>query len=209
MNESQVLEVLQKVGAFRTGHFVGTSGRHTDSYINKDALFMHPRETSQLCLAIAEKFKDANIEMVIAPAVGGVVLSQWTAYHLSELTGKEVYALFADKDGQGGLVIKRGYEKVIQGKRTLVVEDLTTTGGSVKKVIDAARTADAEVVAAIVLGNRGNVTAEMVGNPPVFDQLLNLDLESWEEANCELCKNNIPVNTEVGHGAAYLAKKQA
>jgi orotate phosphoribosyltransferase len=208
MTEDEVLALLQKVGAFRTGHFVGASGRHLDAYINKDALYPYTRDTSRLCMAMAERFKDKNIEAVIGPAIGAAILSTWTAYHLSKLTGREVYATYADKDGQGGFVIKRGFDQLIKGKRTLVVEDLVTTGGSLKKAIEAAREVGADVVGAIVLGNRGEVTAEMVGNPPVFDQLLNIHLESWDEAECELCEKGIPVNTDVGHGKDFLARKQ-
>lgn len=209
MDESQVLELLQKAGAFRAGHFVFTSGRHSDTYINKDALFVYTRETSALCREIASRFADKNIDAVLGPAVAAAILAQGTAYHMSEMNGREVASVYADKDGQGGFVIRRGYNKVIKGKRVLVVEDLVTTGSSIKKVVDAARAAGAEVVGAIALCNRGDVTAEMVGNPGVFDQLLKVHLESWEEADCELCQGNIPVNTEVGHGAAYLAKKGA
>lgn len=209
MDESQVMDVLQKVGAFRAGHFVLISGRHADAYINKDTLYPYTHETSSLCREMAERFKDKNIEAVIGPAVGAAVLSMWTAYHLTDLTGKEVYGTYADKDGQGGFVIKRGFDQLIKGKRILVVEDLTTTGGSVKKVVEAARAAGAEVAGVIVLGNRGDVTAEMVGNPPVFESLVHIDLDSWEAADCDLCKSGIPVNTDIGHGKEFLAKKGA
>ncbi len=209
MNEDQVLELLQRVGAFRSGHFVYTSGKHGDSYVLKDAMYAYPRETSAVCRETAERFKDAGVGAVIGPAVGAALLSQWTAYHLSEMTGREVLSVYADKDGMGGFVIKRGYDKLIAGKKTLVVEDLTTTGGSLRKVVEAARAAGAEVVGAIALVNRGAVTKEMIGNPPVFDQLLNVDLESWDAADCELCRSGIPVNTDVGHGRAFLASKDA
>jgi orotate phosphoribosyltransferase len=209
MNEDEVLEMLQKVGAFRSGHFVGTSGRHLDAYLNKDAMYAYPRETSATCRAMAERFKDAGIEVVIGPAIGAAILAQWTAYHMQELTGREVHAVYADKDGEGGFIIKRGYDQVIRGKKTLVVEDLTTTGGSIRKVVDAARKASADIAGVIVLVNRGGVTKEAVGNPPVFDQLVSLDLESWDEKDCELCKAGIPVNTDVGHGKEFLARKNA
>ena len=208
MDESEVLDILQKVGAFRSGHFVLTSGRHADAYINKDALYAYTHEVSELCHAIAERFKDSNVEAVIGPAIGGAILSQWTAYHLTELLGKEIPGVYADKDNAGGFVIKRGYDKLIAGKRTLVVEDLTTTGGSVHKVVDAARAAGAEIVAAVTLCNRGDVTIEAVGNPPVFSSLVNVHLESWEEQDCELCKRGIPVNTDIGHGKEFLARKK-
>jgi len=207
MNEDEVLELLQKVGAFRAGHFVLTSGRHAGSYILKDAMYAYTRETSQVCRAMAERFKDAGVEAVIGPAIGAAILAQWTAYHLCELTGREVYGVYADKDGQGGFIIKRGYYQVIKGKKTLVVEDLTTTGGSIKKVVEAARAAGADVVGAIAICNRGEVTKDSVGNPPVFDQLLNVHLDSSEAGECELCEGNIPVNTDIGHGKDFLSKQ--
>ena len=207
MNEDEVLALLQKVGAFRAGHFVLTSGRHAGSYILKDAMYAYTRETSQVCRAMAERFKDAGVEAVIGPAIGAAILSQWTAYHLCELTGREVYGVYADKDGQGGFIIKRGYDQVVKGKKTLVVEDLVTTGGSLRKVVEASRAAGADVVGAIAICNRGEVTKENVGNPPVFDQLLNVHLDSSEAGECELCEGNIPVNTDIGHGKDFLSKQ--
>lgn len=208
LTEDQVLEVLQKAGAFRTGHFVFTSGVHSDTYILKDAMYAYTAETSQVCREMAERFKNANVEAVIGPAIGAAILAQWVAHHLSDLTGKEVYAVYADKDGEGGFIIKRGYDKVITGKNTLVVEDLTTTGGSIRKVVEAARAAGANVVGAIAICNRGNVTKEGVGNPGTFISLLNLSMEQWPPKECELCEKNIPVNTDVGHGREFLAEKK-
>ncbi len=209
MNEEEVLALLQKVGAFRSGHFVLTSGRHASHYILKDAMYAYTRETSQVCRAMAERFKERYVEAVIGPAIGAAILSQWTAYHLSEQTGREVPGVFAEKDGQGGFIIKRGYDQVIKGKKTLVVEDLTTTGGSIKKVVEAARAAGADVLGAIAICNRGDVKKEEVGNPPIFDQLLNVHLDSWAEKECELCESGIPVNIDIGHGKEFLAKKQS
>jgi orotate phosphoribosyltransferase len=204
----EVLDILQKVGAFRAGHFVFTSGLHADTYVNKDALYPYTDETSKLCSFIAERFKDERVEAVLGPAIAAAVLSQWTAHHLSKLTGTQVAAVYADKDGQGGFVVRRGYDQVIKGKRLLIVEDLTTTGGSIKKVVEASRAAGAEVVGAMALCNRGDVTREMVGNPPVFDQLLKVYLKQWPADQCDLCKRGIPVNTDVGHGKDFLAKKK-
>lgn len=208
MSEQQVLDLLQEVGAFRTGHFVYTSGRHGDSYILKDAMYAYPRQTSEVCKTMAEYFKDAGIGAVIGPAVGAAILSQWTAYHLGQMTGKDVYAVYADKDGQGGFIIKRGYDKLIAGKKVLVVEDLTTTGGSVKKVVEATRAAGAEVAGVVVLCNRGHVTEADIGKPPKLVSLVSLDLESWDAGECELCEKGIPVNTDVGHGKEFLASRK-
>lgn len=207
MTEAEVLELLEKVGAFKAGHFVFTSGRHSDSYVNKDALYPYTHDTSTLCRQMAERFKDRRIDVVVGPAVGAAILSQWVAYHLTEMNGTDVYAAYADKDGQSGFILKRGYDQLVKGKRVLVVEDLTTTGGSIKKVVETARSAGAEVAGAIAIVNRGGVKKEDVGNPEEFLSLVELHLESWDEPDCELCQKNIPVNTDIGHGREFVAKK--
>ncbi|MBI5470531.1 phosphoribosyltransferase [Candidatus Kaiserbacteria bacterium] len=206
MTEDEVLEVLQKVGAFHAGHFVFTSWRHSDTYVNKDALYPYTHDTSKLCREFAERFKDSGVQVVIGPAVAAAILSQWTAYHLTDILGKEVFAAYADKDGQGGFIVRRGYDKVVAGKKVLVVEDLTTTGGSIKKVVDVARFAGADVIGVGVLCNRGGVTSHMIGNPPRFESLVKIELDSWDEADCDLCKTGIPVNIDVGHGREFVAK---
>ena len=208
MNESEVLDLLQKVGAFRTGHFVFTHGRHSDSYVNKDALYPYTHDTSQLCKAMAERFIDKNVEVVIGPTMGAAILAQLVAFHLTELTSKEVYGVYADKDGQGGFILRRGYDEIVRGKNVLVVEDLTTTGGSIKKVVEVARDAGATVIGAIAIVNRGGVTRAAVGNPPIFLSLVELHLESWDESDCDLCKKGIPVNTDIGHGREFVARQK-
>lgn len=209
MDEESVLKVLQDVGAFRAGHFVFTSGLHADTYINKDAMYPHTREVSRLCREMADRFAQENIDVVIGPAMGAIILSTWTAYHFTEINKREVYGVYADKIGEGGLVIRRGYDKLILGKRALIVEDLTTTGGSIAKVVAAANAAGAHVVGAIAICNRGGVSREAVGNPDRFESLVSLHLEQWPEEECDLCKSGIPVNTDVGHGKDFLAKKKA
>lgn len=206
MNEDDVLKVLQDVGAFRAGHFVFTSGLHASTYINKDAIYPHTHAVSALCKAFAEKFKNDNVEAVIGPAYGAIILSTWTAYHLTDTYGKDVWGVYADKVSDG-LVIRRGYDKLISGKRTLIVEDITTTGGSLRKVIDSARAAGADVIGAAVIANRGHVTRGEIGNPPRFEELVQVELDQWPEEECALCKRGIPVNTDVAHGADFMKKK--
>src|SRR5665213_2652321 len=115
MNDNDVAELLKTVGAFRSGHFVFTSGLHSDSYITKDALYPHTKETSRLCREMAMRFKDVDIDVVIGPAVAAAILAQGVAYHLTELIGREIFAVYADKDEEAGFLIKRGYDKLIAG----------------------------------------------------------------------------------------------
>src|SRR5665213_1953466 len=100
MSEAEVLEVLQNAGVFRTGHFVFISGKHSETYINKDTLYPYTHEISKLCKEMAERFANFAVEAVIGPAIGAAILSQWVAYHLTDITGRQVYSTYADKDGQ-------------------------------------------------------------------------------------------------------------
>ncbi|MDP3740721.1 MAG: phosphoribosyltransferase family protein [bacterium] len=208
MNAQQVLEVLREVGAVITNsHLVYASGRHGSAYVNKDAVYPHTRQASMLARAIAERFFFGKvIDAVVAPAVAGCILSSRVADHLCALTGRDVLAIYADKDGDN-FVIKRGQDKLIAGKSVLVVEDVLTTGASARKVVEEVRRLGCNVVGLGVLCNRGGVTPENVGGVPELTALVNVSLDSWEEADCPLCAQGVPINTDVGKGREFLAKR--
>lgn len=204
-----VVKLLKSIKAILTdSHFVYTSGKHGSVYVRKDMLYPHTKLTSDVCKLFAEKFKDKDIDVVVAPALGGIILSQWTAYHLSKLKNKEILGLFTEKDEASNQVFKRGYDKMVKGKNVLIVEDLATTGGSVKKVVDAIRKAGGKVIEVSVMINRDpkNVTSKTVGAP--LSSLGIFEAESFDPNNCPLCQENIPINTVVGHGKKYLQSKK-
>ena len=204
-----VVDILKKVGAVITdSHFVYTSGKHGSVYVNKDAVYPHTAETSRIGELFAEKYKDADIDVVAAPALGGIILSQWVAYHLSKLKGKEILGVYTEKTADKQMIFTRGYDKLVKGKNVLVIEDLTTTGGSVRKVVDTVKATGGNVVAVCVMVNRDpeHVTSEVVGGP--FSALGVLKASAFDEAGCELCKKNVPINTNVGHGKKYLEAKR-
>ncbi len=203
-----VIQLLKKTKAIIIdSHFVGTSGRHMSVYINKDALYPHTKETSQIGKLFAEKYKDQDVDVVAAPALGGIILSTWTAFHLSQLKEKEILGIYTEKTTDKNQIFTRGYDKLVKGKNVLVIEDLTTTGGSVKKVVDSVRTAGGNVIGACVMVNKDSnlVTSETIGAP--FSSLAVLETASYEEKDCPLCKKGIPINTTVGHGKKYLEEK--
>ncbi|MBA3488106.1 MAG: phosphoribosyltransferase [Longispora sp.] len=201
------LGLLSQIGAVLTNdHLVYTSGRHGSAYLNKDAIYPHTAITSRLCAGIAAWFSPHDVDAVIAPAVGGVILSQWTAHHLSATRDQEVLGLYADKVGEE-FVIKRGYDRYIPGKNILVVEDVLTTGGSVRKVIDGVRELGGTVVGVGALCNRGAVTPTDLGDVPELFASVTVDFESWEAEECPLCKKGMPVNTSVGKGLEFLAAR--
>jgi len=206
--EQEVIAILKKAGAVITeGHFVGTSGRHMGVYVNKDALLPHPTETCRIGELFAEKNKDFSIDIVVAPAMGAIILGQWTAYHLSRITGKEILSLYTEKDAGENQIFKRGYDKLVLNKNVLVIEDTTATGGSIAKVVASVRIAGGNVVQACVMVNRDvkNITAEVVGAP--FSWLANIPAETYAPEECPLCAAGVPVNTNVGHGKKFLESK--
>lgn len=208
MDAARLSELLERYGVMvSNSHVVYTSGKHGSAYFNKDALYPHTSITRQLGEQFAELFAPYHPDAVIAPAVGGVALSQWTANALSRLLAKEVLSVYADKAPDGTFVVKRGYDKLIHSKRVLALEDVLNTGGSLKRVIAATRDCEAHVVGAGVLCNRGMVTKKDIGNPPILHALWNLNLDAWDEVDCPLCKAGVPINTDVGKGREYLEKK--
>lgn len=250
MDEQRVLQLLGEVGAVITdSHIVYTSGKHGSAYVNKDAVFPHTKTTSALCQAIAEEFADDGVEVVVAPAIGGVILSQRVACHLTTITGREVLGVYAEQEERfvmeasrseiriplpegtfdrenekdaivlplgaklfvrmPAFIIKRGYNRLVPGKRVLVVEDVLTTGGSVKKVIEATRAIGGIVVGLGVLCNRGGITPQDVADVPRLFALVNVKLDAWDEADCPLCAKGVPINTDVGKGGEFLARKKA
>ena len=213
INNQKVLSILRELGAIITDdHFVYTSGKHGSVYIRKDKLYPYTEKTSEICALIAQDMEDENIEVVVGPALGGIILSQWTAHHLTRLTGKQVLSVFSEKVYDDEQVydrpqmLKRGYDQLIEGKRVLVVEDLTTTGGSVKKVVDRVAEAGGETACVYVLLNRNpeGVTSELMEAP--FKSLAVLEADAYDSDQCPLCEQHVPINTEVGHGKEFLAK---
>ena len=125
------------------------------------------------------------------------------AYHLSALLGRKVLAVYADKINEG-FVIKRGYDKLLPGKNVLAVEDIVTTGGSIEKVIKEVGLKEGRMVGLGILCNRGNVSFDV----PKVESLLTIDLKAWNEENCPLCKQGVPINAELGKGRQFLARQK-
>ena len=151
---SRAADILAEVGGILTGrHVVYTSGRHGSAYVNKDAVYPHTERVAELCELLAESVRGLAAEVVCGPALGGIILSQWTAHSLGAL------AVFAEKLPAGGLGLRRGYDRLVAGRRVVVVEDVLNTGGSVRDTVAAVRAAGGELVAVAALCNRGGLTA--------------------------------------------------
>ena len=210
MNEKEALAIFEEMGAImRNGHFVFTNWRHASEYLNKALIFTSTWRINKLCRTLALNFfyKGIQPEIVAGPIVGGAIITQWIVHSLNNCGFPwEVMAVFAEDGLDDTKIFKRGYDKLIPKKRVLVVDDILTTGGSVKRVINSIEALDGEVVGVGALWNRGGVRAEDIGAPELF-ALINKKLEDYDESKCPLCFQGIPINTEVGKGKEYLDQK--
>ena len=198
---SRAREILAEARAMIAGsHVVYTSGKHGSAYVNKDAVYPNTTRVAELCRFLADAAAPHRPEIVCGPAMGGIILAQWTGHHLG------LPAVYAEKSGDGGMVLKRGYDKLVAGKRVLVVEDVLNTGGSIKETITAVRAASGDVVVAAALVNRGAVTAAQVGAPALV-ALLDVALDAWDADACPLCRDGVPIDTDVGKGREFLARR--
>ena len=142
----QAAALLREVGAVMDGHFRLTSGRHSPVYVEKFRLLQHPQHTERLCRLIADRFRDERPELVAGPTTGGVILS----YEVARLLG--LRGIFAEKSA-AGRAFQRGFQ-VRAGERTLIVDDVLTTGGSIREVIEAVRRAEGAPIGVGVLVDR-------------------------------------------------------
>jgi len=200
--DNEVLDIFEKHNAIIKGHFVLTSGLHSNRYFAKDRVMPHTKDASEICQKIAMNFADDSIEAVIAPALGGITLSNWTAHHLSEVTDRDVLALYSENEN-GLWVLRNDMRDLIMNKRTLLVEDTITTGGSIKGVLKTI-VSICEVAGVGTIFNQGEVTADDLGVPKLVS-LVKAPGEIWKEP-CPLCKQGVAVNTTVGKGAQFIAR---
>lgn len=183
MTPEDVLKIFKQTGALLEGHFVYTSGRHGHQFLQAARVLQYPDHTEALCKALAENFRGMGIELVVGPATGGIILAYETARHLG------VRGVFTEKEGKDGMVLKRGFT-LKPGTRCLVVEDITTTGGSVRKAANHVRDRGAVVVGIGALIDRSAGEARF--DVP-FRTLAAVSMESWPPEECPLCKAGEPL----------------
>ena len=178
MQPEDVLRILRETGVIREGHFRLTSGLHTNLFLLSSMVQQYPPQVSRIAEALAAPYNDKGVTLVAGPAVGGVILAYEVARAL------DARSIFAEKIGDGRMALRRGFH-VERGERTLVVEDALSTGGSVRKVMDALRPYGANVIGAAVIIDRSGGTVD-VGVP--LHALVTMTVSMWDAANCPLCR---------------------
>lgn len=204
-----VKKELEKIGCIYTGHFVGTSGKHLAGYCNIDPLMVHVSLVSKLIKQLVTSFKDDGIEVVVSPAVGAIPFSHWGAHHLTKLTGREVYGVWADK--VKGAPVKtfaferQGFAAAVKGKKVLILEDIINQMSSIKATITTVKNAGGKIVGVgSVAANKG-VSAKAM-NVKKFVNLADIYYETWFPEDCMaegLCSKNVPIVEDIGHGNEY------
>jgi len=195
MTNDEVLNLFYKSGAILKGHFLLTSGRHSDVYFEKFTLLRQPPYVERLCAEMAGKFKDDNIELVVGPTTGGVLIAYEVARNLN------TDSIYAEPAGDGkSRVFKRGFS-IDAGCRVLIVDDILTTGTSMHEVIDLCLSYNANIVGLGMLLDRSGGTVKF--DYP-FKPLATVAADSWEPAECPLCKKGDPITQR---GSRKMAKE--
>ncbi len=189
MNEREVLEIFRKRGALLSGHFRLSSGLHSGKYLQCALVLQYPDLAEKLCRELASRLalRGARIDAVVSPAVGGIVVGQEVA---KVLGGR---AIFCERE-EGKMTLRRGFE-IEKGERVAVVEDVITTGGSVKEIIEIVRKMGGSVEATGVIVDRSkpSLSDELAILNLHLKSLLRIDIETYSPGKCPLCKQGVPL----------------
>lgn len=184
MSTPALLDIFKSSGALLEGHFRLTSGMHSNIYFQCAKVLQFPGHLTEICGGIASAFRGLEIDTVISPAVGGIVVGTEIGRQLG------VKTIFAERKN-GQMMLRRGFS-ISPGEKVLVVEDVITTGGSVAEVIEVVIKAGAEIVGVGSVVDRSNGTVKLVERQ---FSLLTLEVKNYEPENCPLCGQNVPLDT--------------
>jgi orotate phosphoribosyltransferase len=173
----EALKILTDSGALLSGHFLLTSGRHSDRYMQCAQVLKYPEHTEKLARWLAADFADDRIDLVIGPAIGGIIVAYETGRQLG------VPAIFAERNSSGSMALRRGFA-IAPGQRVLVVEDVTTTGGSVREVMQLVEESGGIVAGVGVLVDRSNGQVDFGVKQRA---VVTMEVLSWDATECPLC----------------------
>ena len=180
----EVMKKFEDAGAIQKGHFKLTSGVHSDTYIQCAQVMQYPGFMHNLCSELGRKFRGDDIDVIVGPAIGGIIM----AHVMARVLGPWVRAIFTEREN-GKMTLRRSFE-IKEGEKVLVVEDVTTTGSSVREVIDIVNSRKGKVVGVGVLIDRSGGEVDFGIKT---EKLLTVDIKTYLPEECPLCKKGIPV----------------
>jgi orotate phosphoribosyltransferase len=181
-SQKEIFDIFEKSGALLKGHFLLSSGLHSGLYFEKFQVLQYPEYVEVLCRKLADLFKDAKVEVVVGPTTGGVIIAYEVAKNL------KVRSIFAEP-GEQGRIFKRGFN-LNKGERVLIVDDILTTGGSVKEVVQLVEQHQAEILGIGILLDRSGGKVKF--NYPL-KALVVTDVTNYRPEECPLCKSGEPL----------------
>lgn len=179
----ETLSAFEQTGAYLQGHFRLTSGLHSPEYLQCAKVLQYPDYAERFAREIHKQFGDLKVDLVCAPAMGGLIIGHEVARAF------QVRFIFTERDSEGKMTLRRGFA-VTPGERVVIVEDVITTGGSTREVVELLRSLGAEVVAAASIMDRSGGAAD-VGVPRVA--LGTLSVQAYQPESCPLCAQGIPL----------------
>lgn len=182
LSEEEILGIFRETQVLQEGHFLLTSGKHSNQYMQCAKVLQYPRFTETLCRELAFKFKGEEIDVVAAPAIGGILI----AYEVARILQTRV--VFAEREN-GKMTFRRGFE-LDEDENVLVVEDVITTGGSVHEVIEAVKGKGANLRGVGVFVDRSNGQVKFDVR---MEALLRMEIKSYEPEECPWCKQGMPI----------------
>ncbi|MDL2289748.1 orotate phosphoribosyltransferase [Clostridia bacterium OttesenSCG-928-F22] len=183
LSQEKIIEVLKETSVMQEGHFLLTSGRHSDKYMQCARLFEYAEYSQMLCEELAKRFEGEKIDLVAGPALGGVIM----AYEVSRALG--VRNIFAERV-DGKMTLRRGFS-ITPGQRVLLVEDVITTGGSVLELAEVVEANGGVVVGVGLIVDRSNGKIDLGYRT---EALLSMEVISYDAEDCPLCKQGLPIN---------------
>ncbi len=194
LTQEEALDIYKKRNAYMQGHFQLSSGLHSEFYLQSALVLQYPHDAWLLCSSIAEYFNDKQIDVVVAPAMGGILVS----YDIAKALGNNIKSIFAERVN-GKLTLRRGFS-INSNDRVLIVEDVVTTGKSVNETLELVRSYSNKIVGIGALVDRGG-TFDAKGLD--YFPLIRLNIMNYEPEDCPLCKNGIPIEKP---GSRFLKK---
>ena len=180
----KILNIFKKTNALLEGHFVLSSGLHSEKYLQCALVLQYPEYAQALCKALAKKYQGKKIDVVIAPALGGILVS----YELAKALG--VRSIFTERK-EGKQQLRRNF-KIKKGENVLVCEDVITTGGSTKKVIDIVKTFGGKLTGIACIIDRSGKN-NLFGKTKLT-ALKKMNIKTYSPENCPLCRKKIPLD---------------
>ena len=180
----EVMKKFEQAGAIQKGHFKLTSGVHSDTYIQCAQVMQYPGFMHNLCSELGKKFRGDDIDVIIGPAIGGIIM----AHVMAQVLGPWVRAIFTEREN-GKMTLRRSFE-IKEGEKIIVVEDVTTTGSSVREVMDIVKSRQGKVVGIGILIDRSGGKVDFGIKT---EKLLTVDIKNYLPEECPLCKKGIPV----------------